>query len=91
MHLIYSSKKRLELSAHKGYDDNMSHGFVTLNIRHRPAIEANLNPQDKKEQFIANGPVLTEICTKLKEDERTQDQIKYINVVNERTELPSRK
>jgi hypothetical protein len=85
------SKKRLELGTHKGYDDNLAHGFVTINIKHRPEIEIRSNPQEQKEQFIANGPILTDICTKIKEDERKQEQIKYINVINEQHEVPSRK
>jgi len=88
---FYFSKKRLELSTHKGYDENLANGFVTINIKHQPEIEAKLNPQERKEQFIANGPILTDICTKLKEDERKQDQLKYINVINEHHELPPRK
>jgi hypothetical protein len=85
------SKKRLELSAHKGYDDNLSHGFVTINIKHRPEVEKKLNDQEKKEQFLTNSPVLNDISTKLKEEERRQDQLKYINTVNEQQELPQRK
>jgi hypothetical protein len=85
------SKKRIELSTHKGYDDNLSHGFVTINIKHQPAIEMKLNPQEKKEQFLINGPVLNDISMKLKEEERKQDQLKYINTVNEQQELPQRK
>lgn len=85
------SKKRLELSTHKGYDDNLAHGFVTINIKHRPEIEMKLNPQDKKEQFIINGPMLNDISMKLKEDERKQEQLKYINTVNEQQELIQRK
>jgi len=85
------SKKRIELSTHKGYDDNLSHGFVTINIKHQPAIEMKLNAQEKKEQFLLNGPVLNDISTKLKEEERKQDQLKYINTVNEQQELPQRK
>ncbi len=85
------SKKRLELSSHKGYDDNLSHGFVTINIKHRPEVEKKLNDQEKKEQFLTNSPVLNDISTKLKEEERRQDQLKYINTVNEQQELPQRK
>jgi hypothetical protein len=85
------SKKRLELSTHKGFDENLANGFVTINIKHRPEIEAKLNPQEKKEQFVANSPILDDICTKLKEDERKEDQLKYINVINEQQELPPRK
>ncbi len=81
------SKKRLELGTHKGYDDNLAHGFVTINIKHRPEIELKLNPQEKEEQFLINGPILTDICKKLKEDERKQDQLKYINTINEQQEL----
>ena len=81
----------MELSTHKGYDDNLAHGFVTINIKHRPEIENKLNPQDKKEQFIINGPILSEISTKLKEEERKQDQLKYINTVNEQQESLQRK
>ncbi|UJR28537.1 hypothetical protein I4U23_009773 [Adineta vaga] len=85
------SKKRMELSTHKGYDENLANGFVTINIKHRPEIEAKLNPHEKKEQFLANSPVLNDVCAKLKEDERKQDQLKYINVINEQHELPPRK
>ncbi|CAF0999825.1 unnamed protein product [Adineta ricciae] len=85
------SKKRMELSTHKGYDENLANGFVTINIKHWPEIEANLNPQEKKEQFIANSPILNDICTELKEKERKQDQLKYINAINEQHELPPRK
>ncbi|CAF3640251.1 unnamed protein product [Adineta steineri] len=84
-------KKRLELSSHKGYDENLANGFITINIKHKPEIEAKLNPQEKKEQFTVNAPILHDISTKLKEDERKQDQLKYINVINEEQELPTRK
>jgi len=89
--LFICSKKRLELSTHKGYDDNLANGFVTINIKHQPEIEMKLNPQEKREQFIINGPLLNDISKKLKEDERKQDQLKYINTVNEQKELPTRK
>ena len=81
----------MELSTHKGYDDNLAHGFVTINIKHKPAIETALNDQEKREHFLNNGTILTDISTKLKEDERKQDQLKYINTVNEQKELPTRK
>ena len=81
----------MELGTHKGYDDNLAHGFVTINIRHRPEIEMKLNAQEKKEQFLINGQILSDISTKLKEEERKQDQLKYINTVNEQQELPQRK
>ncbi|CAF1364920.1 unnamed protein product [Adineta ricciae] len=84
-------KKRMELSTHKGYDENLANGFVTINIKHWPEIEAKLNPQEKKEQFIANNPILNDICTELKEKERKQDQLKYINAINEQHELLPRK
>ncbi|CAF3220753.1 unnamed protein product [Rotaria socialis] len=57
------SKKRVELSTHKGYDDNLAHGFVTVNVKHRPAIEARLNSQEKNEQFTANVPVFNDLLT----------------------------
>lgn len=85
------SKKRIELSTHKGYDDDLAHGFVTINVKHRPEIEAKLNIQEKKEQFVKNSPILNEISTKLKEDEQKQDQLKYINTINEQQETPLRK
>jgi len=85
------SKKRIELSTHKGYDDDLAHGFVTINVKHRPEIEAKLNLQEKKEQFLKNGPILNEISTKLREEERKQDQMKYINTINEQQETPLRK
>lgn len=88
---VFCSKKRMELSTHKGYDDNLAHGFVTINIKHQPAIEKGLNPQEKREQFLINDPVLTDITTRIKEDERKQDQLKYINTVNEQKELLTRK
>ncbi len=69
----------------------MAHGFVTINIKHKPEIESKLNPEDKKDQFVANAPILNDICTKLKEEEKKQDQLKYINIINEHYELPSRK
>ncbi len=69
----------------------MAHGFVTINIKHQPEIEIKLNAQEKREQFIINGPVLNDISIKLKEEERKQDQLKYINTINEQQELPSRK
>ena len=81
----------MELSTHKGYDENLANGFVTINIKHWPEIEAKMNPQEKKEQFIANNPILNDICTELKEKERKQDQLKYINAINEQHELPPRK
>jgi uncharacterized protein involved in tellurium resistance len=69
----------------------LAHGFVTINIKHQPEIEIKLNAQEKREQFIINGPVLNDISIKLKEEERKQDQLKYINTINEQQELPSRK
>lgn len=89
--LIFSSKKRLELSTHKGYDNNLAQGFVTINIRHQPEIDLHLTPQEKKEHFLANGPLLTEICTNLKEVERKQEQLKYINVINAQQKSSTRK
>ena len=41
--IFYYRKKLAELSTHKRYDDNMAHGFVTINIRHEPEIEKKLN------------------------------------------------
>ena len=32
----FFSSKLAELSRHKGYDDDMTHGFVTINIRYQP-------------------------------------------------------
>lgn len=69
----------------------MANGFVTINVKHQPEIEVKLNPQERKEQFTANGPILHDISTKLREDERKRDQLKYINVINEQHELPPRK
>lgn len=85
------SKKRLELSAHKGYDDNLAHGFVTINVRHQPAAERTLSLDEKKQQFFVNGPVLNEICTKIKEKERTQEQARYIEIINAQHALPTRR
>jgi hypothetical protein len=69
----------------------LAHGFVTINIKHQPEIEITSNLQEKKDQFATNGPILDDICKKLKEDERKRDQLKYINIINEHYELPSRK
>jgi len=85
------SKKRLELSSHKGYDDNMAHGFVTINIRHQPDIQSGLNVQEQKEQFVANGPVLTEIRTNMKDQERKQEQLNFIKVVDAQQQKPMKK
>jgi uncharacterized protein involved in tellurium resistance len=76
---------------HKGYDDNLAHGFITINIKHRPEIEVHMNAQEKREQFLTNAPLLNEICTNLKEQERKEEQKKYIKVVNEQQELSIRK
>ncbi|CAF4468111.1 unnamed protein product [Rotaria socialis] len=84
-------KKRVELSTHKGYDDNLAHGFVTVNVKHRPAIEARLNSQEKNEQFTANVPVFNDLYRKLKEEETKRDQLKYINTINEQQESPARR
>ncbi|CAF0988619.1 unnamed protein product [Rotaria sp. Silwood1] len=43
------SQKLAELRTHRGYDDNMAHGFVTINFQHQPEIETKLNQEDKKE------------------------------------------
>ncbi|CAF3546872.1 unnamed protein product [Rotaria sordida] len=85
------SKKLLELATHKGYDDNLAHGFVTINIEHQPEIEAGLNPQEKKDQFAANTPTLTALSKRIKENEKKQSQLKYINAINAQHELPTRK
>ncbi|CAF5142963.1 unnamed protein product, partial [Rotaria sp. Silwood1] len=42
-------QKLAELRTHRGYDDNMAHGFVTINFQHQPEIETKLNQEDKKE------------------------------------------
>ncbi|CAF4910246.1 unnamed protein product [Rotaria sp. Silwood1] len=85
------SNQRLELSKHKGYDDNLTHGCVTVNIKHQPEIEANLNSQEKKDQFVANVPVLTDLARKIKEDEKKQVQLNYINIINKQHESYIRK
>ncbi|CAF3395606.1 unnamed protein product [Rotaria sp. Silwood1] len=43
------SQKLAELRTHRGYDDNMANGFVTINFQHQPEIEMKLNQEDKKE------------------------------------------
>lgn len=49
-----SYRKHLaELSRHKRYDDNMAHGFVTINVRHEPDIEKNFNYEIKKERTFS--------------------------------------
>ncbi|CAF2131775.1 unnamed protein product [Rotaria magnacalcarata] len=85
------SKKRVELSTHKGYDDNLAHGFVTVNVKHKPAIEARLSSQEKNEQFTANVPAFNDLYRKLKEEEIKRDQLKYINTINEQQESPARR
>ncbi|CAF1574677.1 unnamed protein product [Adineta steineri] len=59
-------KNLIELSKHKNYDDNMAHGFVTVNIRHEPKIEKKLNHESEKEEIssmetirIQNEPLTT--------------------------------
>ena len=76
---------------HKGYDDNLAHGFVTINIKHRPEIEMKLNIEEKREQFLLNGPILTGIHANLKEKERKEVQLKYINTINQQYVAYSRK
>ncbi|CAF3421485.1 unnamed protein product [Rotaria sp. Silwood1] len=46
------SQKLAELRTHRGYDDNMANGFVTINFQHQPEIEMKLNQEDKKEFVI---------------------------------------
>ncbi|CAF2649326.1 unnamed protein product [Rotaria sp. Silwood2] len=88
---ISSFKKRLELTTHKAYDDNLAHGFVTVNIRHKPEIEAKLTLEEKKEQFAANTLTLNALAKKIKEDEKKQVQLNYINTINKQHELAARK
>ena len=38
------SSKLAELSRHKGYDGDMTHGFVTFNIRYEPDMDIQHNP-----------------------------------------------
>ncbi|CAF2410288.1 unnamed protein product [Rotaria sp. Silwood2] len=45
-------KKLAELITHRGYDDNMAHGFVTINFKHQSDIEIKLNQEEKKELVI---------------------------------------
>ena len=33
----------------------MTHGFVTINIRHQPAIEIKSQQEEKKEPISSNG------------------------------------
>lgn len=81
----------MELSTHKGYDDNLAHGFITVNVKHKPGIEAQLTPQEQKEQFTSNIPTFNDLYQKTKEDEIKRDQLKYINLVNEQQESLSRR
>ncbi|CAF0942922.1 unnamed protein product [Rotaria sordida] len=61
------SKNLTELSTHRGYDDNMAHGFVTIHVKHRPTIEIKLNQEEKKEFVIE------------KDDKQKQEQLISIN------------
>ncbi len=79
------------MSAHKAYDDNLAHGFITIRIKHQPEIEERLDVQEKKEQFLANEPILTAVAKELKEHERREGQLKYINAIEVPPEQPSRK
>ncbi|UJR20987.1 hypothetical protein I4U23_024089 [Adineta vaga] len=45
-------KKLAELTTHKNFDDQMAHGFVTLEIRHEPEIENIPNHELKREDPI---------------------------------------
>ncbi|CAF1056013.1 unnamed protein product [Rotaria sordida] len=61
------SKNLTELSTHRGYDDNLAHGFVTIHVKHRPTIEIKLNQEEKKEFVIE------------KDDKQKQEQLISIN------------
>ena len=47
-----SRKKLIELSTHKGFDDNMTHGFITINIKHQPEIARQFHQDEKKDELI---------------------------------------
>lgn len=67
---------------HKGYDDNLAHGFVTINVRHQPSIEERLTVDEKRQHFLSTGPSLTDLCKKLKEQENLSEQKRYIEVID---------
>ena len=87
----FSFSRKDKLADQKGYDVKLAHGFVTINIRHQPKIEKNLNIKEKAEQFLANGPVLVDKCKQLKNEKKKEAQLKYIDIVNNQYQSPLRK
>jgi hypothetical protein len=75
--IFYYRKKLAELSTHRKYDDNMAHGFVTINVRHEPEIETKLNQAIKKERASSFETITI--------------QSNQLTSVNEEHELPSSK
>jgi len=74
--LKYFCRKLAELSTHKNYDKDMVHGFVTINVKHRPEIEINVNQDEKRERSNSAEAVIIE-----KDDE-------FLTSINEEQESP---
>lgn len=53
--LFVTRKKHYELAQHKGYDDNMAHGFVTLNIKHHPVVRMKSNLPEKSDSVTSEA------------------------------------
>ncbi|CAF2160450.1 unnamed protein product [Rotaria magnacalcarata] len=49
------SKKLAELSTHRGYDDNMAHGFVTIDMKHEPTTEKKLDSNEKTQSVLVKN------------------------------------
>ncbi len=76
VYLRYFCRKLAELSTHKNYDKDMVHGFVTINVKHRPEIEINVNQDEKRERSNSAEAVIIE-----KDDE-------FLTSINEEQESP---
>ncbi|CAF0848083.1 unnamed protein product [Didymodactylos carnosus] len=84
---LLNIKKFAEFVQHKGYDDNLAHGFITINIIHRPQIEQNLDITQKREQYTTTELVLNDLCAKLKEKEKNV-QANPIDSIKTNSETP---
>ncbi|CAF1476689.1 unnamed protein product, partial [Didymodactylos carnosus] len=67
-------KNRAEFVRHKGYDDNLAHGFITISIIHHPRLEESLDNTQKREQIKVPETILNNSSEQLKEKEKNEEQ-----------------